>query len=306
MVPSAAASYDRWMTSTDPTGAIDHTDPDARSVRVRAQELAPVLGDLDGNLRTIEAAIRDAVADGVQLLVLPELATSGYYLDGPEAARAVTLPSDAPVFADWASLLPEDTVVVVGFCERDGETIHNSALVLGASGTLGVYRKVHLWDEEQTVFVAGRETQPVVETPIGRLGVLVCYDLEFPEVPRGLALRGADLLVVPTNWPLVDRPVGERAPEVVQAMAAARASAIPIVCCDRSGTEAGKPWTEGTTIIPAEGWPVGAKDARGRVDATVRIDRGATRIGPRNDVLADRRPELYGAVTAEGSSDRHR
>ena len=119
MVPSARASYDRWMTSTDPTGATDHSDPDARSVRVRAQELAPVLGDLDSNLRTIEAAIRDAVADGVQLLVLPELATSGYYLDGPEAARAVALPSDAPVFADWASLLPEDTVVVVGFCERD-------------------------------------------------------------------------------------------------------------------------------------------------------------------------------------------
>ena len=302
MVPSARASYDRWMTTTDPTGATDHSDPDARSIRVRAQELAPVLGDLDGNLRTIEAAIRDAVADGVQLLVLPELATSGYYLGSSEAARAVALPSDASVFNDWASLLPEDAVVVVGFCELDGEEIRNSALVLGASGVLGVYRKVHLWDEEQSVFVAGRETQPVVETPLGRLGVLVCYDLEFPEVPRGLALRGADVLVVPTNWPLVERPDGERAPEVVQAMAAARASAIPIVCCDRSGTEAGNPWTEGTTIIPADGWPVGGKDVRGRVDATVRIDRGATRIGPRNDVLADRRPELYGAVTGERSS----
>jgi predicted amidohydrolase len=303
MVLSAAASYDRWMTSTDPTGATDHADhvdPAPRSIRVRAHELAPVLGDLDGNLRTIETAIRGAVADGVQLLVLPELATSGYYLGGPEAARAVALPSDAPVFSDWASLLPDDDgVVVVGFCELDGEEIRNSALVLGAAGVLGVYRKVHLWDEEQSVFVAGRETQPVVETPLGRLGVLVCYDLEFPEVPRGLALRGADLLVVPTNWPLVDRPADERAPEVVQAMAAARASAIPIVCCDRSGTEDGKAWTEGTTIIPADGWPVGAKDARGRVDGTVRLDRGSTRIGPRNDVLADRRPELYGTLTAE-------
>jgi predicted amidohydrolase len=299
MVLAARASYDRWMTSTDPTGATDHSVPDTRSILIRAQELAPVLGDLDGNLRTIEAAIRDAVADGVQLLVLPELATSGYYLGGPEAARAVALPSDAPVFSDWASLLPEDAVLVVGFCELDGEEIRNSALVLGAAGVLGVYRKVHLWDEEQSVFVAGREAQPVVETPLGRLGVLVCYDLEFPEVPRGLALRGADLLVVPTNWPLVERPDGERAPEVVQAMAAARASAIPIVCCDRSGTEDGKAWTEGTTIIPADGWPVGGKDARGRVDGTVRLDRGATRIGPRNDVLADRRPELYGTLTAQ-------
>lgn len=273
-----------------------------RDLRVRAEELAPVLGDLAGNLERIADSIRLAVHDGVELLVLPELATSGYYLADRAAAAAVALPADAPVFAEWAGLLDARTTVVVGFCERLDDTIRNSAVVLGSAGVLGVYRKVHLWADEQSLFVPGEVEQPVVETPIGRVGLLVCYDLEFPEVPRGLALRGAEVIAVPTNWPLVDRPAGERAPEVVQAMAAARSSAIPIVCCDRRGDETGLRWTEGTTIVAADGWPVGTKDAANRVDAVLRLDPSASGIGPRNDVLADRRPELYGSLVRPVSS----
>jgi predicted amidohydrolase len=163
---------------------------------------------------------------------------------------------------------------------------------------LAVYRKAHLWDREQEWFAPGDEPAPVVDTPVGRVGVAVCYDLEFPEVTRGLAVRGAELIAVPTNWPLVDRPAGERPPEVVIAMAAARVNRVAIACCDRAGTERGQVWTEGSTIVSADGWPVAAAGP-GPGAATADVDLGRSRdkrIGARNDALADRRPELYGAA----------
>jgi predicted amidohydrolase len=267
------------------------------SIRVRAHELAPRVGELEHNLALITDAIASATADGVELLVLPELATSGYYLHDLAEARSVALPAEHPQFEAWCRMLGPATVVVLGFCESPGDTIdgavYNSAAVLSAGGVLAVYRKTHLWDAEKLIFTPGDRAPAPVPTPVGLLGTLICYDLEFPEMPRGLAVAGAELIAVPTNWPLVPRPDGERAPEVVQAMAAARSSAVAIVCCDRRGVERDHVWTEGTTVIGSDGWPVGSKDALGRVGATVTIAPDRTRIGERNDVLGDRRPELY-------------
>ncbi|MFE4543332.1 nitrilase-related carbon-nitrogen hydrolase [Arthrobacter sp. NPDC056727] len=263
-----------------------------RSVAVRAHELAPSIGDLAANLRMIEEAIHAAVKDGVQLLVLPELATSGYYLRPDEAERCA-LAADDPTFGQWASLLDPGMVLVLGFCERGEHSLFNSAAVMTHAGVISVYRKTHLWDEEQSLFEPGSAPPPVVQTPLGPLGVLICYDLEFPEMPRSLALGGAEIIAVPTNWPLVPRPAGEHAPEVVQAMAAARASCVAIVCCDRGGTERGRTWTQGTAATGCDGWPAGATDAAGRLDTVITVPAERTRIGPRNDTLSDRRPALY-------------
>jgi predicted amidohydrolase len=158
-----------------------------------------------------------------------------------------------------------------------------------------VYRKTHLWDREQEWFVAGDALPPVVETRAGRIGVGICYDLEFPEVTRHLAVGGAELIAVPTNWPLVDRPDGERPPEVVIAMAAARVNRVAIACCDRAGTERGQRWTEGSTIIAADGWPV-AVAGPGESTATADLELARSRdkrLGEHNDALGDRRLELY-------------
>src|SRR5439155_16163652 len=124
------------------------------------------------------------------------------------------------------------------------------------SGVLAVYRKTHLWDREKLVFEPGREPPPVLDTRHGRIGVLVCYDLEFPELTRSLALRGTELLLVPTNWPLVPRPEGERPPEVIVAMAAARTNRMFVACCDRDGVERGQEWTAGSVVIDECGWVV--------------------------------------------------
>lgn len=263
-----------------------------RSVRVRCHELAPAIGDPAANLALVEGAVRDAMTDGVELLVLPELVTSGYALE-PDEARRCALPADADAFGRWAAMLSDDAVLVLGFCESDGDALFNSAVVLSRHGTPAVYRKTHLWDTEQAIFTPGSIPPAVLDTPVGRLGTLVCYDLEFPEMPRRLALDGAELIAVPTNWPLLARPESEHPPEVIQAMAAARASGVGIACCDRSGDERGISWTEGTAIVGADGWPVGDKDERGRLDAVVELDPARHRIGPRNDIRHDRRPELY-------------
>jgi predicted amidohydrolase len=285
------------MTDTDTIAP-----QDGRDVRVRAHELAPHVGDLAHNLELIEAAIRSAVEDGVELLVLPELVTSGYYLTDRDEARRVSIAADDEVFGRWAALLPAGTVVVLGFSETGGDAIFNSAAVLDTTGVLAVYRKTHLWDAEAEIFTPGDQAPVPVATPVGLLGTVICYDLEFPEMPRGLAVAGAEIIAVPTNWPLVPRPAGERAPEVVQAMAAARASAVAIVCCDRTGEERGHVWTEGTSVIPSDGWPVGSKDDQGRVDATISVSPTRTRIGPYNDVLTDRRPALYRALQGTGDA----
>lgn len=272
-----------------------------RSVHVRCHELAPVIGDHSGNLGAIDSAVRDAMNAGVQLLVLPELATSGYHLSDMEA-RAAALPVSSEVFEQWTRYLRSDSVAVVGFCETDGRDLYNSVAVLTPGGIASVYRKTHLWDAEKGIFTPGATAGGVTPTPMGLLGVLICYDLEFPEMPRGLALAGAEIIAVPTNWPLVPKPAEEHPPEVVQAMAAARASRVAIACCDRRGEERGERWTQGTTIVSPDGWPCGEKDGEGRLDVIVKLRAARTAIGTRNDVYGDRRPDLYHCSVHTASS----
>ena len=88
----------------------------------------------------------------------------------------------------------------------------------------------------------------MLDTLHGRIGVIVCYDLEFPEWTRAAALRGAELLCVPTNWPLEPRPAGERPMEVLRAMVTAATNRMAVAVCDRCGPERGVDWVAGTAI----------------------------------------------------------
>ena len=150
--------------------------------------------------------------DRADIIVLPELVTSGYMFESVQEAASVAITATDPLFAEWAAAAARGgAVVIAGFCERgDDGRIYNSAVVVDGSGVTGVYRKVHLWDREKLWFEPGPAPPTVFDTSAGRIGVLVCYDLEFPEMARSLALAGAELIAVPTNWPLVHRP-GRRA-----------------------------------------------------------------------------------------------
>jgi predicted amidohydrolase len=174
--------------------------------------------------------------------------------------------------------------------------------VVDGSGTLAVYRKAHLWDAEKLVFTPGDGEPPVVELPFGRVATMVCYDLEFPEWVRLPALAGADLIAAPVNWPaLAVPPAGERPTDVVRVQAAACANGVFIAVADRCGTERGVSWVGGAAIVGPDGYPVaGPRPGDHELLLTAECDLAAARdkrISAHNDVMADRRPELYQRVS---------
>jgi predicted amidohydrolase len=269
-------------------------------MRVAVHQLAPVIGDLEGNRARALAAL-DAAADaGAQIVVLPELAASGYAFHDEAEARALAEPPGGPTLTGWAErAAARDLVVVGGFAEDGGDgRLYNSAAVIDPSGVRAVYRKVHLWDRESLVFTPGGDPPAVVDTPHGRIGAMVCYDLEFPEWVRLAALRGAELLCVPTNWPREPRPAGERPMEVLRTMVAASTNRMAVAVCDRCGDERGTRWVAGSAIAGPDGWLLaGPPEEPVPALLTADVDLTAARdkaLGPRNDALGDRRPGLYG------------
>ncbi len=149
-----------------------------------------------------------------------------------------------------------DLIIAGGFCELgpDGK-LYNSAAIVDASGPRAVYRKVHLWDGEKEIFAPG-ETAAGGGAAVRQCGVMICYDLEFPEWVRVAALSGADLIAVPVNWdaPGWPAPAGERSGEVVAVQAAAAANGVFIAVADRCGTERGVEWVGGSVIVRRGGY----------------------------------------------------
>ncbi|MGN7979433.1 nitrilase-related carbon-nitrogen hydrolase [Microbacterium sp. 22195] len=259
---------------------------------VAAVSPAIVFGEIERNLESIVTAAVEAAHRGAELIVMPELATSGYVFDSASEARALALRSDDDLLRELERRLPAEAVTVLGYAERDGDALYNTAAVIGGGRRLADYRKSHLWDREKTIFTPGDRAGMLVDTDHFRLGVAICYDNEFPEVPRGLALGGAAILALPVNWPLVPRPATEHPPETIQAMGAARSSRLPIVIADRHGTEREVPWTGGSAVIDAHGW-IAASSPDGITTADIELFPEDKAIGPRNDVFADRRADLY-------------
>ncbi|MFJ7144817.1 nitrilase-related carbon-nitrogen hydrolase [Pseudomonas protegens] len=269
------------------------------SLKVACQQLAPRIGDLDYN-RTLSAeAIRQAAARGAQVVVLPELVQSGYVFSGLAEALALSERLDGPTLSLWKSLAQELQVVIVGgFCERlDDDRVANSAALIEPEGTLTVYRKAHLWDQENLIFTPGDEPPPVVATRFGPIAMMICYDLEFPEWVRLPALAGAALLCAPVNWPDGPRPVSERPAEMVRVQANAAVNRMFVAACDRCGEERGVNWVGGSTIVDADGYPLAGRDretAEQLLLAELDLAQAWHKsISEHNHVHLDRRPALY-------------
>ena len=265
---------------------------------IAACQVAPTLGDLAANRERVAAAVSEAAGRGAELVVLPELVSSGYaFTDRAEAWESAES-ADGVTVSGWRQLAGDHGVVLVaGFCERSGETLFNSAAVVDPSGLRAVYRKAHLWDRERLIFTAGDAAPPIVETSFGRLSTMICYDLEFPEWVRIPALAGAQLLAAPVNWPAAPSREGERPAEVVRVQANAAVNRLPIVACDRVADERGVTWVGGTVLTDADGWVLAggwSGDAEqilvAEVDPTTADDK---RIGGLSDIHGDRRAELY-------------
>lgn len=141
-----------------------------------------------------------AIRGGSQVVVLPELAVPGYTTDRDVLGRFAE-PLDGPTVEAWQQAVTgTGGYIAGGFCERAGNRLYNTAVLVGADGIVLHYRKTHLFAAERTALAPGDLGFPVAETKAGVLGLCVCYDLRFIEVARLLALQGAELVCVPTAW----------------------------------------------------------------------------------------------------------
>lgn len=267
-------------------------------IQVACCQLSLEFGSVDENRNAAASAIERAARDGADVIVLPELTPSGYRFSSREELADLAEPVDGPTVTMWCRLASELGVLIAGgFPEKaDDGRIFNSAAIVDETGVLAVHRKTHLWDEEPSWFEFGENAPPVVDTRHGKIGLAVCYEIEFPELIRSVALNGAQLLCAPVNWPLFPRPAGERPIEVVSAQAAASGNRMFVAACDRAGIERGTDWLGGSVIIDPDGFPLTdlrlgeAADFTAKLDLAEALDKT---IGHRNDVHRDRRPEIY-------------
>lgn len=264
---------------------------------VACAQLAPVFGDVEGNRARAAEAITTAARAGAALVVLPELCVTGYAFADESEARELGEPADGDTLRGWhEQARAHDIVIVGGFCELDtAGRPRNSAAVVDHRGVRCVYRKAHLWDREQLIFVAGSSPPPVIDTDAGRVGLAVCYDAFFPEMMRSLGLRGADVIAVPMNSPLTGPPATPLAVEVLLALAAAHVNRVFVAQADRAGTERGIEWAQASVIgDPAGTALAGPQPGIALLQATCALTEARDKaLGPRNDAFADRRPHLY-------------
>ena len=223
------------------------------AVRIACCQLVPDIDHPVASAAQARAALADAIRAGAQIVVLPELCTSGYAFSSAAEARAAAEPASGPLLRSWAQEAAHTGAVVIGgFCElADDGRVFNSAALVDASGVRAVYRKLHLWDREPRWFSHGEDPAPVVPTRFGKIGIGVCYDIEFPELTRGLALGGAQLIALPANWPREPPPPGRPMPALqLLAQATASISRVYVAACDRGGSERGLAF-QGASVIAA-------------------------------------------------------
>lgn len=270
-------------------------------LQVSCIQFEPVIGEVERNVARSCDLIRAAAASGSRLIVLPELANSGYVFEAMEEAASLAEPvPDGPSSRAWGALAAElGVVIVAGIAERAGDALFNAAVVLGPEGFVGTYRKSHLWHRENLFFRKGDLGFPVFDTALGKIGVAICYDGWFPETFRQLALGGAEIVCVPTNWvPMPNQPAGEAAMANTLHRAAAHSNGIFIACADRVGVERGQPFEGQSLIIGPKGWTLAGPASRDQpetITAVVDLDDAAAKdLNEFNSVLRDRRVDVYG------------
>lgn len=214
----------------------------SRELRIGIAQITAT-GERDASIALSLQAAEELFSAGAGLIVLPELIVPGYRTD-PDFLRAGSEPIDGELIGAWGEVTARHRgYLAAGFCERDGDRLYNSAVVIGPGGVALHYRKLHRFGAEKAIFAAGDRGLPVVETELGVLGVCICYDLRFVETARILALQGAELICVPTAWlPGFDRQQwdsGGHCPQARAAVLQANLDQVHIACASQAGAAHG-------------------------------------------------------------------
>ena len=158
------------------------------------------LGDIDYNIDQTSKILEDATESNVDVLVLPELANSGYCFDTQEEAKSASevIPRGpySRLLRDWSK---RGAFVVAGILEREGDILFNSAAAFANGKYKGVYRKTHLYGDENIWFQSGDKEPPVFKFKESQIGIIICFEWMFPEMARILALQRAQIILHPTN-----------------------------------------------------------------------------------------------------------
>jgi len=235
--------------------------------------------------------------DGCVLTVFPELATTGYLFLSPDEIRVYAEPADGPSLSRLIqAAAAKNAYAVVGFAEAKNGRIYNSAALVGPHGVIDVYRKVHLFDRELSVFSPGREAWRVHDVGGLRVGMMICFDWLFPEAARALALAGAELIAHPSNLVLPycqDAMITRCLENRVYAATANRVG-------EETDGETSLHFTGKSQIVSPKGERLAQAGAEedavvvAEIDPSLAYDKRAT---PSNHIFAQRVPHLYHALT---------
>ncbi|MFC1979410.1 carbon-nitrogen hydrolase family protein [Chloroflexota bacterium] len=273
-------------------------------VKMAAVQMNPGIAKKDENLNKVLLEARTAAQNGAGLIAFPECALTGYVFSRREEAIQFTETIPGASTDRLAACCKELGVhIIVGLLEKDADKCYNAAVLIGPEGLVGKYRKNHLPFLGIDRFIdAGDEPFKVYKTPIGNIGINICYDCNFPESSRVLALLGADIIVLPTNWPegrekIVNYVVNTRAFE----------NRVHFVAVDRVGNERGTRFLGHSKIIDASGNTLA--EASSDDEEIIYAEVSLTEARQKHivfeadkfeiDFIRHRRPELYGEITRQ-------
>jgi predicted amidohydrolase len=273
-----------------------------RGLKVAGVQMDPIILDKNGNLEKCLESIRIAANMDSRLIVFPECALTGYCFSNWKEAASVAETVPGPSSKAIASLCNElDVYVVIGLVEKSTGKLYNTAVLIGPNDLLIKHRKAHLPLLGLDRFVEhGDMPLSAHDTPIGKIGINICFEARLPEVARVLALEGAELIILPTNWP-------QGAEEAAEFIVNTRAyeNRVNYVAVNRVGTERNFRFIGRSKIIDPSGKTLaeGSSDQEEIIYGTLDLDaahnkRVVIRPGEQELHLWDeRRPELYGAIT---------
>ena len=273
-------------------------------MRVAVAQLDPKLGERERNLEACLQRLDEAAAAGAQLLVLPECAVPGYMFESLEEGLSYAEEIPGPTSEALTRACERlDAYVVCGMLQRDGDLLRNAAVLVGPDGLIGTYWKTHLPFLGVDRFVTPGDELPVWDTPLGRIGVEICYDLRFPEVTRTLALEGADIVAHPTNFPVAARVQTE-----LITVARAAENRVFLLTANRVGKERRGEFCGWSQIVDPYGTRLAEADETEEAllvaDVDVEKARDKDYVIPGEYELylfGHRRPELYGLLVEEQS-----
>lgn len=270
-------------------------------VKIAGAQIDVRLGDAGYNVNNIVENIRAAATRSAALVVFPECALQGFCFNSLDEAAAVAESRDGPSAERISEVCSQEGVYCVyGYLEESGGRYYNSAMLIGPGGSVANYRKVHVpFAGVERFLIPGDQPFQVTDLPFGRVGICICYDINFPEPARVLKLLGAELIILPVNW-----PAGDRTAECVVNVRA-NENHVNFIAVDRVGTERGWRFVGRSRVVDFNGDTIAEASA---TDEELLIAEVDTDQASRNriinvpgeyetDRIGDRRPEFYSPIT---------